>query len=199
MNLEGFTPYKVEDAEKYTQFGWWPGLTFGDLLDKAADSYPDKEAFVDGKSRLTFLQARQNIDRLAISMMELGIKPLTRVLVQMPNWNEFAYAYLSLQKTGAIPVLLIDRYRQNEINHLAQLTGATTWIVPERYKKIDYLPIVQDVLKNNPNMEHVIFVRGGEHDGCLNMEKLIEQAELSRDNLDRLADRRPDPDQVAHM
>jgi non-ribosomal peptide synthetase component E (peptide arylation enzyme) len=118
MYLEGFTPYKREDAEKYTKFRWWAGLTFGDMLDKAADIYPHKEAFVDGKSRLTFSQARKNVDRLAISMMEMGIKPLTRVLVQLPNWNEFVYGYLALQKIGAIPVLLIDRYRQHEINHL---------------------------------------------------------------------------------
>jgi len=199
MNLEGFTPYKREDAQKYTKLRWWPGLTFGDALDKAADVYPDKEAFVDGKSRLTFSQARRNVDRLAISMMELGITPLARVLVQTPNWNEFAYAYLSLQKIGAIPVLLIDRYRQHEINHLARLTGATTWIVPECYKKIDYMPIIRDVRTNHPDMANVILVRGTEHEGCLNMEKLIDQAELSRDNLDKLADRRPDPDQVAHM
>ncbi len=176
MNLDGFTPYKREDAEKYTKFHWWPGLTFGDAFDKAADIYPDKEAFVDGKSRLTFSQARQNVDRLAIRMVELGIKPLTRVLVQIPNWNEFAYAYLSLQKIGAIPVLLIDRYRQHEINHLAQLTGATTWIVPEHYKKIDYMPIIRDVLKNNPDMANVILVRGTDHDRCLNMDKLIDHA-----------------------
>jgi len=199
MNLEGFTSYKREDAQKYTQFRWWPGLTFGDMLDKAADIYPNKEAFVDGKSRLTFAQARQNVDRLAISMMELGIKPLTRVLVQVPNWNEFVYGYIALQKIGAIPVLLIDRYRQLEINHLAQLTGATTWIVPERYKKIDYLPIIRDVLENNPAMVNIILARGAAHEGCLNMEKLIDRAELSKDNLDQLADRRPDPDQVAHM
>lgn len=199
MNLEGFTPYKREDAEKYTKFRWWPGLTFGDVLDKAADVYPDKEAFVDGKSRLTYSQARQNIVRLAISLMELGIKPLTRVLVQVPNWNEFAYAYLALQKIGAIPVLLIDRYRQYEINHLARLTGAAAWIVPEHYNKINFMPIIRDVLKDSPGMADVILVRGDEHDGCLNMEKLIDQADISQDNLDRLATRRPDPDQVAHM
>jgi 2,3-dihydroxybenzoate-AMP ligase len=118
MNLEGFTSYKREDAQKYSQFRWWPSLTFGDMLDKAADIYPHKEAFVDGKSRLTFAQARQNVDRLAISMMKLGIKPLTRVLVQVPNWNEFVFGYIALQKIGAIPVLLIDRYRQLEINWL---------------------------------------------------------------------------------
>jgi len=199
MNLEGFIPYKREDVEKYTKFRWWLGLTFGDILDKAADIYPDKEAFVDGESRLTFAQSRQNVIRLAISMMELGIEPQTRVLVQVPNWNEFVFSYIALQKIGAIPVLLIDRYRQHEINHLAQLTGATTWIVPERYKKIDYLPIIRDVQNHNPKIENVILVRGAAHEGFLNTEKLIDQAELSKDKLDKLADRRPDPDQVAHM
>ena len=31
------------------------------------------------------------------------------------------------------------------------------------------------------------------------MEKLIDRPELSKDKLDKLADRRSDPDQVAHM
>jgi len=199
MILEGVTPYQREDAEKYTNFRWWPGLTFGDVLDKAADVYPHKEAYVDGISRLTYLQARQNVNRLAIGMMRLGIEPLTRVLVQVPNWNEFVYAYLSLQKIGAIPVLLIDRYRQYEINHLARLTGAAAWIVPQRYKKIDYMPIVRDVMENSPDLANVILVRGDVHEGCLNLEKLIDASELSRENLDLLAARRPDPGQVAHM
>jgi len=49
---------------------------------------------------------------------EVGIRPLDRVLVQLPNWNEFVFAYFALQKIGAIPVLLIDRYRQFEITRL---------------------------------------------------------------------------------
>ena len=32
--LEGFTPYRDEDAERYNRLRWWPGLTLGDLLDK---------------------------------------------------------------------------------------------------------------------------------------------------------------------
>jgi 2,3-dihydroxybenzoate-AMP ligase len=40
--LDGFTPYRAEDAEKYKKLGWWGGLTFGDILDRAADRYPDK-------------------------------------------------------------------------------------------------------------------------------------------------------------
>ena len=121
--LKGFTAYKKEDAEKYNRLGWWPGLTLGDLLDKAADICPNKEALVDDKSRLTYSKVREMTDRLAISLMELGIKTMDRVLVQLPNWREFVYSYFALQKIGAIPVLLIDRYRPYEINHLFTSQG----------------------------------------------------------------------------
>jgi len=197
--LKGFTPYKKEDVERYNRLRWWAGLTLGDILDKAADIYPNKEALVDDRSRMTYSQVREMVNRLAISLMELGIKTMDRVLVQLPNWNEFVYSYFGLQKIGAIPVLLIDRYRPYEISHLFRLTGATSWIVPEKYGKTDYLPIIRDVLKNSPNIKHVILARGGRHRRLLNLETMIEQSELKERDLVRLAKRRPDPMQVAHM
>src|SRR4030042_2694021 len=197
--LDGFTPYRAEDAEKYKRLGWWGGLTFGDILDRAADRYPDKEAFVDGATRLTFSQARDKVNRLAISLMNLGINPTDRVLVQLPNWNEFVYVYFALQKIGAIDVLLIARYRPYEINYLIRLTGAATWILPWKYRKTDYLPIIKEVLKESPQMENVILVRGGDQRDYLSLEALIENAELTEKNLATLAHRRPDPLQVAHM
>ncbi|MGD2126116.1 MAG: AMP-binding protein [Desulfobacteraceae bacterium] len=198
--MEGFTPYKEQDAEKYNKFRWWSGLTFGDILDRAADIHPEKEAFVDRKTRLTYGEAREKTDKLAIGLMDLGIQPLDRVLVQLPNWNEFVFAYFALQKIGAIPVLLIERYRQFEINHLIGLSGATSWIVASRYGKTDYVPIISDVLKEHPEVKHVITVRGeGDQQPFSSLEKLIEETELTEDKLARLAKRRPEPMQVAHM
>ncbi len=198
--LEGFTPYSKEDAEKYNKFRWWSGLAFGDILDRAADIHPEKEAFVDRKTRLTYGEARENTNKLAIGLMDLGIQPLDRVLVQLPNWHEFVFAYFALQKIGAIPVLLIDRYRQFEINHLTSLAGATSWIVASRYRKTDYVPIINDVLKECPGLKNVITVRGeGDQKPFSSLERLIAEAELTEHNLARLATRRPDPMQVAHM
>jgi 2,3-dihydroxybenzoate-AMP ligase/mycobactin salicyl-AMP ligase len=197
--LEGFTPYKKEDAEKYNRLRWWLGLTFGDLLDKAADVYPDKEAFVDGRSRLTYSQARDQTNRLAIGLMDLGIAPRDRVLVQLPNWNEFVFAYFAVQKIGGVVVLLIDRYRQYEISHLAKLTGATSWITAEKYKKTDYLPIVEDVTKEHSQLKNIILARSQGHGRFRSMEKLIHEVNLDATNLQRLMQRRPNPMEVAHM
>jgi non-ribosomal peptide synthetase component E (peptide arylation enzyme) len=198
-SIEGIVPYKQEDAEKYERFRWWPGLTLGDLLDKAADIYPDKEAFVDGKSRLTFAEARDKTNGLALGLMNLGVRPRDRVLVQVPNWNEFVFAYFAVQKIGAIAVLLIDRYRQYEIGRLIQLTGATSWIVAERYKKTDFLPIIEDVVKEAPRLKSVVLARSEAHGRFPSMEGLVRQTKLNPESLSRLSGERPDPNQVAHM
>ncbi len=198
-HLEGFTPRRKKDADQYIRRRWWAGLTLGDILDKAADIYPEHEALVDGLERLSYAQVRDKADRLAVGMMRLGIEPQERVLLQLPNWNEFAYAYFALQKIGAITVPLIDRYRQYEINHLAKLTEATVWIVPEVYRRIDYLPIIEDVLRASPQLQHVILARGEQSKKFLSLESLMHKAELTEDHLRRLAERRPDPLQVAHM
>jgi len=199
MLLDGFTPYRAEDAEKYRRLRCWADLTFGDILDRATDRYPNKEAFVDGASRLTFAQARDRVNRLAISLMNLGIEPTERVLVQLPNWNEFVYVYFALQKIGAVDVLLIDRYRPYEIHHLIRLSGATSWVLPWEYRKTDYLPIIREALKESPQMKNVILARGGDQRDYISLDALIEDAELTEKNMSALAQRRPDPTQVAHM
>jgi 2,3-dihydroxybenzoate-AMP ligase/mycobactin salicyl-AMP ligase len=200
--LEGVPPYRDEDVQIYTQRGWWRGLTLGELLDLAADMHPDKEAFVDRTSRLTYGQAREKAERLALGLIDLGIQPLDRVLIQLPNWNEFVWVYFACQKIGAITVLLIDRYREYEIGHLQKLTGATAWILPKQYKKIDYGPIIEAVVDQHPQLKHVLTVRGEvASPKCLPLEKVIAApgGRLDGEDKERLAARQPDPLQVAHM
>ena len=200
MLLEGVVPYPQADVERYIKKGWWRGMTLADYLDQAADVHPDKVAFIDQRSRYTYAQAREKVDRLAIGLIKRGIQPLDRVLVQLPNWNEFIFAYFACQKIGAVTVLLIERYRPFEIDRLLKITGATAWIVPQSTAKVDFSPIIQDVLKDHPEIKSVITVRGKiDLPGFASLEELIEDSALTPENLGRLARRRPDPLQVAHM
>lgn len=199
MPIEGFTEYKREDAEKYNKYRWWLGITWGDLFDKATDLYPNKEALVDDTSRFTYAQQREKVDRLAISLIKLGIGQRDFVLLQLPNWPEFIFSFFALQKIGAIPVLLIPRHGQMEINHLCSLTSPKAWIVPEKYGKIDYLPLIDSVRKANPQLQHIIAVRTKRNSQSMSLDKLIETADLSQANFQELANRRPDPMEVAQI
>lgn len=199
MLLEGFVPYREEDVGTYVRRGWWPGRTFGDVLDKATDVYPEKEAVVDDAGRFSYAEIRDKVDRLALALADLGLKAPERALVQLPNWHEFIVAYFALQKIGVIPVILIARYRQYEINHLAKMSGASAWIVAERFRGTDYLPIIEDVLQANPRVWEVVLCRSSASHPYRRYESLIEGPPPDREQRRRLEGLRPDPTQVAHM
>ena len=199
MSIKEFTGYKKEDAERYNKFRWWLGLTWADLLEKASDLYPTKEALVDDNSRLTYSQLRQKVDKLAIGLMNLGIKKRDNILLQIPNWNEFICSFFALQKVGAVVTLLLPRHTELEINYLSRLTEPKAWIVPIKYRRINYLPIIKEVLKQNPQLQHVISVRSEETEELISFEKLIKDSHLSESRFRELTDKRPDPMEVAQI
>jgi 2,3-dihydroxybenzoate-AMP ligase/mycobactin salicyl-AMP ligase len=192
--------HREAEAEKYTKYRWWLGVTFSDLLDKAADLYPKKEALIDDRVRLTYGELRERVDRLAIGLIHLGLGKEDTVLLQLPNWAEFVFSYFALQKIGCIPVLLISGYRKLEVSHLGRLTEAKAWIVPDLYRKIDYLSFIGEVKKENPQLEYLISVRAQRQDGhfTTSLERLMGR-EWSDEDRRRLVARRPDPNDVAHI
>jgi 2,3-dihydroxybenzoate-AMP ligase/mycobactin salicyl-AMP ligase len=200
MGLIEFPKHGEEKSERYSQFRWWLGITLGDMLDKAADLYPNKEALVDDRVRLTYGELREGVDRLAMGLIRLGLEKGDTVLLQLPNWAEFVFSYFALQKIGCIPVLLISGYRQLEVGHLCRLTEAKAWIVPDLYRKIDYLSFLREMKKENPELHYIISVRaqGQDKNFTTSLEKLMER-ELTDEERRQLAHRRPQPIEVAHI
>ena len=200
MPLDNFPRHNKEDAEEYSARRWWLGTTLGDILDKTADLYPQKEALVDDRVRLAYSELRERVDRLAVGFIKLGIEKGDTVLLQLPNWAEYVYAYFALQKIGGIPVLLISGYRQLEVSHLCQLTEARAWIVPDVYRKIDYTSFMGEVKEANPQLDYIISVRvAGENDSfTTSLESLMDRELTAQDKQD-LAARRPLPSDISHI
>ncbi len=198
MPIEGFTEYAKEDREKYNRMRWWLGMTWGDMFDKATDIYPDKIGLVDDRGCFTYAELREKVDRLAISLMKRGIRQRDWIMLQFPNWYEYVIAFFAAQKIGALTLLLIPRHNQSEINHLCALTRPVAWMVPKQYGKIDYQPIIDYVMKENPQLENIIQVRA-ENSMYPTFDEMIEEGELTEDNIRELEKRRPDPDEVSHI
>ena len=136
---------------------------------------------------------------MRIGLMKLGVKQRDWVLLQFPNWHEYIVAFFAMQKIGALTVLLIPRHNESEINHIAALTKPVAWVVPKQYGKIDYQPIIDAVLKENPQLKHVINLRAGKKGPYPTMEELIEAAEPTPEDFKALENMRPDPDEVSHI
>ncbi|MHB9149112.1 MAG: AMP-binding protein [Thermoleophilia bacterium] len=216
---KGHTPYPAEAAALYTQRRWWLGLTMGDLLDKAADIYPTKEALVGldaagEMSRYTYGGLRDAVDILAVNLLDRGLEPGDRVLLQLPNWPEFVVTYFALQKAGLVMVLLTVNHTAREITHLARLTRPTAWVVPTSYRGTSYEGLVARVRADVDELTMVVTAGGDGLEGSSRLEDLLvpgstgggasgvatDAARAGREaRRDRLATVRPDPGSVCHI
>jgi non-ribosomal peptide synthetase component E (peptide arylation enzyme) len=197
--FEGFTPYDPKATELYERKRWWLGITLGDMLDKASDLYPEREALVGGGKRYTWSQLRSLVDRMAYNLLQERFQPGDTVLLQLPNWPEFVLSYFALQKAGLVMVLLTVNHTAREIAHLASLTQPKGWILPDRYRKVDYLPVIKKVKEQNPVLEKVILKGQELAHGCLNFDDLLETQARAEDIRSALEQSRPDPTDVCQI
>jgi 2,3-dihydroxybenzoate-AMP ligase/mycobactin salicyl-AMP ligase len=196
MPLDGFVPYDEESVRLYEKKRWWLGITLGDMFDKASDLYPEREALVGSHKRYTWAQLRSLVDIMAYNLLQEGFRRGDTVLLQLPNWPEFVISYFALQKAGLVMVLLTVNHTAREIAHLANLTQPKGWIIPDRYRKTDYLPLIKQVKEENPVLEKVILIGQESPEDCLRFDDLLEtQAETDeiRATLERAS---PDPGDV---
>ena len=197
--LEGATPYPPEIIEEYTSKGWWQNLTYGDLLDRAAAVYPDKRAIIDARVELTYSALKDKVDRLAIALVDLGLKKYDRVLIQLPNRHEFFIIFYALQRIGAVPVLATPRHEYREVSHFFRLTEPVAWIIPARDNTRQFLPLVEQIRAEATCLRHVIMPEDGETlpPYALSMSRLIDEARAEGDPDKYLRQFRPDPNDVA--
>jgi len=199
MPLEGFIPYDSKAAERYEKKRWWLGITLGDVLDKAADLYPRKEALIGSGKRYTYSELRRQADTMAYRLLQTGFKPGERVLLQLPNWPEFVISYFALQKAGLIVVLLTVNHTAREISHLIDLTLPSGWILPDSYRQTDFLPLIKQIQNKNPALDKIVLAGPQIPDGYLGLDDLIQPGLMDQDIQDVLEEARPKPYDVCQI
>jgi len=197
--LEGFVPYREDQVREYTRIGGWLNLTYGDLLDRAAQQNPKGIAVVDDRNRLTYEELRDRVYRFALALLEMGVRPHDRIIIQLPNRYEFVVAFYGMQKMGAIPVLAVPRHGHREISSFFGITGARGWIVPPEDGKIDFVPLIERIRSEAESLDLVIMpdTHLGLPDFAHSMEETIERIDAGQKGPGFLDRYRPDPNDVA--
>src|SRR5262245_54807791 len=142
---------------------------------------------MDGDEHVTYEQLDARAGNLALNLLDLGLRPHDRLVVQLPNRVQFAYLYLALQKIGAIPVMALPAHRYLEISQFVQIAGAVACVMPDRHRDFDFRELMRRVRSEQPGLKHGI-VLGETVEGFYSLDDLIE-AKSNRDpsELQRIA------------
>ncbi|WP_410874205.1 (2,3-dihydroxybenzoyl)adenylate synthase [Nocardia sp. A7] len=153
---EGYVPFPDAAAQEYRDAGYWTGRTLGDLLRDTARTQPQRPAVLSDTGAQTYAELDAAADRMAHGLLALGINPGDRVIVQLPNIPEFATALFGVLRAGLIPVLTLPAHRRVEIEHLAALSEAVAYLIPDRLGDFDYRELATTVQQAVPSLRHVL-------------------------------------------
>jgi acyl-CoA synthetase (AMP-forming)/AMP-acid ligase II len=120
--------------------------TLHTFLRQQAAQFPDNEAVVcyspalsradgsqlsrsekdtQGPERVTYAQLSANVDRLAASLIDLGVQPQDRVGIFAGNSARYVELLFAISQVGAVSVLLNTTYTSKELSHALKHTGMT--------------------------------------------------------------------------
>jgi len=93
---------------------------FRELIDRAAERFGGRIAlrFFEDDRELTFAALHEDVNRLASSLKELGVREGSHVAVMLPNRIEFPLTWLALATLGAVMVPTNNRYTSRELDYL---------------------------------------------------------------------------------
>ena len=197
--LEHCAPWPEQFAKEYLRLGYWKIESLVDLLEARARAIPERVFVTDVRGELSYGDIDNLAARVALHLLRLGLKRRDIVLLQFPNVREFIIAFFALQKIGVIPVMCLPHHRARELSYFAELTGASAYLFPQRFRNFNYLPMAREIQATNPNLRHLLALGEGSEPGVCYLDPWIAADPQLSNAAHELAQQRPDPFEVAFM
>ena len=118
--------FYVEGVESFVDF---EDRTLPDFLNRAASQHGDSTAIIFRNCHLTYRELKSEVDRMAIALAGLGVKPNSKVAIQLPNLPQTVIAYYAILSLGAQVVMTNPLYTEREIEHQWKDAGCSVAIV----------------------------------------------------------------------
>ncbi len=148
-------------------------LTLPELLTRHAAASPAELAVVETRegtdATVTWAELRDRVDRAAMLLLQLGVRPGEAVAYQLPNCIEFVVVTLAALRVGAICCPLMPIFREREVAFCLRRSRARVLFVPDEARGRRYADEIAAMLieasafrGNLPlQLEHVIVSTSG--------------------------------------
>ena len=117
-----FYDYNVPTTIRYPKF------PLQNLMHLAASQFPNKTAIEFYQTKMTFVQLRSQMLRMANALTGMGVKKGDRVGIALPNCPQYVIAYHAALSAGAAVVNMNPLYTYDELKFMVENTSMETLI-----------------------------------------------------------------------
>jgi len=189
-------------------------LTFGQVLDRIADEFPDQYAFkyTTLDYTRTYAEFRDDVDRFARALISMGVRAGTKVAIWATNVPAWYITFWATTRIGAVLVTVNTAYKIHEAEYLLRQSDTHTLVMIESALDSNYRAIINELCpeisetrtgeplhcKRLPFLRNIITV-GYVQQGCLTFEETFKRADsVTRETLESMK-QRVRPDDVCNM
>ncbi len=168
-------------------------MTFGEVLDRVADEFPDQYCFkyTTLDYTRTYSEFKEDVDNFARALMSLGVKPGNKVAVWATNVPAWYISFWACCRIGAVLVTMNTAYKIHEAEYLLRQSDTHTLVMIESAVDSNYKDIINELCpeianskagepfhcKKLPFLRNVISV-GFKQPGCLTFEEAMDRYNL---------------------
>ncbi|MGS2644120.1 AMP-binding protein [Streptosporangium sp. G12] len=194
--------------DDFRSAGWWRDETVLDDLRRSAASHPDKQALVcyrDGVAEtVTYAELVHHVDRLAVSLVRLGVGRGDVVTLQLPNSWQLVASILACARIGAVAGPVVPIMRRREVEFMTGLTASPVYIAAAEFRGFSYADMSAEVARAVPGLRHRVLLgggsgRGGGMSGALDFDRDLLGPDPSPEEIEALDALEAGPDDPAQI
>jgi long-chain acyl-CoA synthetase len=106
----------------------YPLTPLHELLEMSAEKHPTHPAIYFMGKTITYQELGESVDHFAAALDKLGVKQGDRVAIYLPNIPQYIISFYAVSKIGAINTAVSPQYRERELEHQINDSGAETLI-----------------------------------------------------------------------
>ncbi|MFD7863979.1 FadD3 family acyl-CoA ligase [Streptomyces sp. NPDC059783] len=130
--------------------------TVPDLVRAAARRHGDREAVVDGRTRVTYAELGERVERAAAACMANGVEQGDRVAIWAPNTLDWIVSALGAVTAGAVLVPLNTRFKGTEAAYVLERSRAKLLFVTGTFLGTSYVASLRRAEADLPHLEKVV-------------------------------------------
>ncbi|MGQ7751298.1 FadD3 family acyl-CoA ligase [Streptomyces sp. WC2508] len=154
------------------EWGTIPGL-----IRAAARRYGDREAVVEGRTRVSYAELGDRVERAAAACMASGVEPGDRVAVWAPNTLDWIVSALGAVTAGAVLVPLNTRFKGTEAAYILQRSRAKLLFVTGTFLGTSYVASLRRADVRLPHLERVVVLADAAPDDYLTWKDFLAAGE----------------------
>jgi|ERR1039458_9537058 acyl-CoA synthetase (AMP-forming)/AMP-acid ligase II len=164
------------------------GLTFGQSLENSAQRYPENVAIWYGDVKLTYRQFNEAVNRMANSLLRIGLKRGDRAGILFPDWPEYSIALYACARIGVVITPMNPLFRSVEITTILNHLEAKVFFIPSEWREFPFVELLEQIRSELPTVEHVIVKGGTKASSMLNYDDMVNREYVKQSQEDYLSD-----------